>query len=318
TMNKKYPDIKILDYIEMGDFFVESKEYKSIADRLGITEWNSVVWIGRLFCMDNDYGEHWFDNWEERELKREVANKLGYDYEEILVISPRRFKDGKDGPCNTDSFRKRFWTDVLKNLKINLSIIIAKALEKNEKWKEIEFKEYDTDLGSKIKIILNDYGIEEPTTEIEREEEEKSLFTKDQIKEIAEQLGVGMKCYINQETDEIKIMVDFDDPYVNMEFWEEDKEELESNWGSYYEVDKMPSRNSFMIMEEFIELVNDRRLKERLIWALNQRKPFRNFKYEVEGSTYREKWFKFKDEANYKWVERQIKGYEMWKKMKEE
>ena len=40
-------------------------------------------------------------------------------------------------------------------------------------------------------------------------------LTKDQIKEIAEQLDCGMRCYINKETGEIKTTPDFDNWYTD-------------------------------------------------------------------------------------------------------
>ena len=295
-----YPDIQILEYVELGDFFVETKEYKSISERLGLTEWNSVVWIGRLLILDNDYGEHWFDNWEARESKEELANELGYEMEDLLIVDPQKFQDGKDGPCHTDEFRKKFWTDVLRNLRINLSTIIEKAIEENENRKERESQDFDRELENKIKELLEEYGVkkskieEELVQENERKKESASNFTKKQIKEIVEDLEVGMKCYINKETNDVKITIDFDSEYVDIENWEEDKNELEMNWRKYYEIEPMPSREGFMVMEEFIDKVNEKNLKEQLIRALNKRKPFQNFKYEVENSNYREQWFKYR------------------------
>ena len=59
--------IQIFKYIEQLDCFTIDDEYKRIADFLGLSEWNEVVWIGRYFLLDNDNGEHWFDNWDLRE-----------------------------------------------------------------------------------------------------------------------------------------------------------------------------------------------------------------------------------------------------------
>jgi len=36
-----------------------------------------VVWIGRFFSMDNDFGEHWFDNWDLRKPLEAKAEELG-------------------------------------------------------------------------------------------------------------------------------------------------------------------------------------------------------------------------------------------------
>jgi hypothetical protein len=58
--------VQVFEYIDQLDVFVVTDEFRHLADQLGLAEWNPVVWIGRLFTLDNDYGEHWFDNWNER------------------------------------------------------------------------------------------------------------------------------------------------------------------------------------------------------------------------------------------------------------
>lgn len=52
--------IKVFDYIEEIDAFTVTREFQNLSD-------HAAVWIGRLFLMDNDVGEHWFDNWDKRE-----------------------------------------------------------------------------------------------------------------------------------------------------------------------------------------------------------------------------------------------------------
>ena len=56
--------IRIFKFVEAIDAFIVTKEFADLTDRLNLTEWNHVVWLGRLFTLDEDYGEHWFDNWE--------------------------------------------------------------------------------------------------------------------------------------------------------------------------------------------------------------------------------------------------------------
>lgn len=51
------------------------------------------MWIGRLFFLDNDFGEHWFDKWD-------LRNQFGLGYQQ-LVVKPVRFQDERNGPCNT-------------------------------------------------------------------------------------------------------------------------------------------------------------------------------------------------------------------------
>lgn len=128
--------LKIFQYIESLDCFVVREEYQQVADQLGLTEWNPVVWIGRLFTLDNDYGEHWFDNWDLREQKREAAERSGIAYEDLMIIDPNRFKNEVDGPCHTPEIRKKFWTDVLQSLELSYDLLFAVARSLNESIKE--------------------------------------------------------------------------------------------------------------------------------------------------------------------------------------
>src|SRR6202012_5598177 len=108
--------IKVLKYIPDLDCFVVESQYKTISDALGLNEWNEVVWIGRFLLMDNDFGEHWFDNWELRDEKANKASELGFDTDDLLILDAERFKNKIDGPCHTDEERLSFWKDVLMSL----------------------------------------------------------------------------------------------------------------------------------------------------------------------------------------------------------
>jgi hypothetical protein len=142
--------IKVFDYIEDLDAFLPTKEYERIADYLGVSEWTPVVWIGRYFARDNDFGEHWFDNWDERKSVREKAEAMGIDPSELLIINPARFQDGKDGPCHSDGLRKTFWTDVLCSLEVRLELIVHEARENNEVRKEYGSPSYVAGLEERI------------------------------------------------------------------------------------------------------------------------------------------------------------------------
>ncbi|MGE5458716.1 MAG: UPF0158 family protein [Methanococcaceae archaeon] len=86
-------------------------------------------------------------------------------------------------------------------------------------------------------------------------------LTKDQIKEIADYLDSGMKCYINKETGILKFTPDYDSGYADEELWEDDLNELEKNWDKYVEIEKMESHESFEIMADFAENVDNRELR---------------------------------------------------------
>lgn len=143
------------------------------------------------------------------------------------------------------------------------------------------------------------------------------LLLDNHFKEIAELLDCGQRVFVNKETGEILYHPDFD-KYGNdtEEYYDEVLQELENNFSDYWEVEQLSTRESFKIMEEFSDLLSDNNhLKTRLIKALNNKKPFMNFKFEIDNSgIYREEWFGFKNE---KLKNRVIELYE-WEKQNHE
>ena len=132
-------------------------------------------------------------------------------------------------------------------------------------------------------------------------------ITKEQIKEIAEQLDCGNRCYINKETGDIKTTPDFDNGYADEELWADVLEELEENWDKYIQIEKMESHESFEKMADFAENVDSRELRDGLINALNKKHPFQKFKWVVDNSgPYRQKWFDFKNQRLIEWVKDQL------------
>ena len=132
--------IRIFNYLESLQCFVVDPDYKKLSDYLGLTEWNEVVWIGRFFLMDNDVGEHWFDNWDLREPLRDKAAELGLDETELFVIDPDRFNNGSH---HTDEERGLFWKDVLLSLQLSYETLFREARKFNEE--RTEFVPYDED-----------------------------------------------------------------------------------------------------------------------------------------------------------------------------
>lgn len=142
--------VKIFRYYEEIDAFTVTDEFKELSKTLGLVEWHHAVWIGRLFIMDNDFGEHWVDNWDERERILDDLDRLGLDQSEVFVIAPEKFADGKDGPCNTPETRKIFWTDVLRSLELSYELIFAKARQFNQWAKDNLDQDYIPDLEIRI------------------------------------------------------------------------------------------------------------------------------------------------------------------------
>jgi hypothetical protein len=145
--------IKVFRYIDEIDAFIVNPDFKIITDDLGLSEWNEVVWIGRYFMLDNDYGEHWFDNWDERDKREIKAKEQNILYDSILAIDPERFKNNIDGPCHSNLQRKNFWTDVLKSLQLSLDLIIDEARLINNGRKDEREENYINDLEKRIEKI---------------------------------------------------------------------------------------------------------------------------------------------------------------------
>ena len=151
--------VKVFNYMPELDAFIITDEYRNLADTLNLSEWNPVVWIGRLFILDNDFGEHWFDNWELREEKKEQSETMGISYEELMIIDPERFQDGRDGPCNSPELRKAFWTEVLDELHLSYTLLFDKARDENQKIKSVVPNEYLSDLEERISAIKKTNGL---------------------------------------------------------------------------------------------------------------------------------------------------------------
>lgn len=146
--------LKVFKYIPELDCFVIDERFQRIADYLGLNEWHAAVWIGRAFMLDNDYGEHWFDNWDERAALANRAAALGYASEQLMIVAPDRMQNGKDGPCHSSEFRRRFWTDVLTSLAISFELIFMEAQAFNESVREHFPEDYIENLEQRIQEVL--------------------------------------------------------------------------------------------------------------------------------------------------------------------
>ena len=133
-------------------------------------------------------------------------------------------------------------------------------------------------------------------------------LTEKQIEEIADNLDSGMRCFYNLKSGEIKTILNFDSWIgADEELWEEESKEIDENWGDYFEFVGFESHESFRIMADFAESVEDYRLQDKLIDALNKRKPFQNFKWQIDNSgEFRQRWFDYKKMRYIQWVKEQI------------
>ena len=101
------------------------------------------------------------------------------------------------------------------------------------------------------------------------------------IKEIAEQLDCGMKCFYHLPTGEL---VTYPDELkwggeVDEEAWGEDMAKVEENFHEYVAFTAMESHESFRVMEDFIETIPEKDVREKFENIIQRKKPFQQFKY---------------------------------------
>jgi hypothetical protein len=130
------------------------------------------------------------------------------------------------------------------------------------------------------------------------------------IPKIAETIDAGFICYLNPDTMEMEdvLKAQMDAP-----------EEFEMNtgeplgleglnfhkWENCMVFKPLESYESFSIMEEFMFSLDDDLFSEKLMYALNHKKPFGHFKNLIDNSRYREDWFSFKKT----WLENHVKEH---------
>ena len=136
-------------------------------------------------------------------------------------------------------------------------------------------------------------------------------LTKEQIKQIADEVDSGFICYYNVKTNEIFSLPDFDRGcYDDEELWKDEIKKVKSQLKYCITFENMPTSQSFQIMEDFAYSVEDEAIKDRLLKILDRAKPFRNFKYEIDDyPDLREKWFKFKSDRVCKYIKDEIEYF---------
>ncbi|MGV8815795.1 MAG: UPF0158 family protein [Gelidibacter sp.] len=132
--------------------------------------------------------------------------------------------------------------------------------------------------------------------------------TKKEIEEIADNLDCGMRCFYNLKSGEIKTIPNFDSWIdADKETWDDVSNEIDENWSDYIEFTGFESHESFKLMVDFAQSVDDIGLQNKLIYALNRLKPFQNFKWQIDNSgEYRQQWFDFKKKHYIQWVKNQV------------
>ncbi len=121
---------------------------------------------------------------------------------------------------------------------------------------------------------------------------------KSAIAEIAEHNDCGMNAFVHRKSLNLIFIPNELSHYLGdyEELYEKDLNEIDKNVDLYFKIEPPTSNESFNIMRGFVECLNQDKLKDALISALNNRKPFANFKRIIDNSDIRQKWFEFKNQ----------------------
>jgi hypothetical protein len=122
---------------------------------------------------------------------------------------------------------------------------------------------------------------------------------------IADGLSANHICFYNPDT-----LVVEDIPkslYEELDFdaeWEDDNEFGLSfmKWENCIKIEPLDSRESFNIMDRFVDRLNNKKEANKLTQALNGRKPFANFNHIIHNSDCRDEWFAFRQKELERYV----------------
>lgn len=151
----------------------------------------------------------------------------------------------------------------------------------------------DEEKLQKILTFLIDEIYEELDESFEIPEKYKTV-----VKNIAQSIDSGFICFFNPDTLELE-EIPFDLIHDPKEFELITGEKYDDHfayntWEKYVEFEPLETFESFKIMEQFVDEIEDKKLQNKLVLALEHKKPFAHFKQIIDNSEYREYWFKFK------------------------
>ncbi|MBK6773723.1 MAG: hypothetical protein IPG78_16640 [Ignavibacteria bacterium] len=134
-------------------------------------------------------------------------------------------------------------------------------------------------------------------------------LTEEQISDIAQDLEAGLKCFIHKVTGEVKTLPDELNSNMEMdeELWQDVIDEIDNDAENFIVIEGMDSRESYILMEKFIDTLEDKQIAARLTNAINVPKPFHTFRYELNYSDeYLQKWYAFKSQQMIEWVKKHL------------
>lgn len=134
-------------------------------------------------------------------------------------------------------------------------------------------------------------------------------LSKEKLIDISGELDMKMKCFLHKQTLEL---VSFPDELligdVDEDMWHEQILKIKSNEENYIEIERMNSTESFQVMEDFAKTVKDNWVANRLLEALEGKKPFAHFNHCIHNmpDQHKKAWFSFKQERMVEFIQKQL------------
>jgi hypothetical protein len=124
------------------------------------------------------------------------------------------------------------------------------------------------------------------------------------LKEIAGQLDCGMRCFYHMQTGELESYPDPDRfAGYDSDQWQDVTDKIDADFDNYLCFDPMDSQESFRIMEDFADGMPVGEIRNRFIYALEQRKPFQQFKSLLNYyPDLLQDWYDYKGQRNIEYV----------------
>lgn len=132
------------------------------------------------------------------------------------------------------------------------------------------------------------------------------------LKSIAEEVNIGMKCFYVIETKEIVCYPNNDDYDFDPEPWKDELKKLPRSKKKYIEFTAMDSRDSFEVMEDFIQEIEDADTRKEFENILHLPRPFGMFKETLKDyPELRQQWFTYQQKRNIDYIEEQLELFNM-------
>lgn len=94
---------------------------------------------------------------------------------------------------------------------------------------------------------------------------------------------------------------------IDEEIWGEEMDKVEEHFDEYISFHAMESHESFGMMEDFISLITDEKVRAKFEQIIQRRKPFQQFKYLLpDYPELRQQWFNYKEERYKEYVQEQL------------